>query len=81
MLLFAVLAFLATVWMSIPVYISYFRIFKLYLPDRGAWLMPAGMVVRGAEDVGPYKKTNQTPKDVCPWAFPYIIIKTYSEKG
>ena len=23
----------------------------------------------------------QTPKDVRPWAFPYIIIKTYSEKG
>lgn len=39
------------------------------------------MVVRAAEDVDPYKKTNQTPKDVCPWAFPYIIIKTYSEKG
>ena len=39
------------------------------------------MIVRAAKDVDPYKKTNQTPKDVCPWAFPYIIIKTYSEKG
>jgi hypothetical protein len=58
-MLFAVLAFLATVWMSIPVYISCFRIFKLYLPDWGAWLMPAGMVVRVAEDVDPYKMTNQ----------------------
>ena len=45
MLLFAVLAFLATVWMSIPVYISYFRIFKLYMPDWGAWLTLAGMLV------------------------------------
>ncbi|MBO5756182.1 MAG: hypothetical protein J6S28_00650 [Clostridia bacterium] len=45
MLLFAVLAFLATVWMSIPVYISYFRIFKLYMPDWGAWLTLAGMLM------------------------------------
>jgi hypothetical protein len=45
MLLFAVLAFLATVWMSIPVYISYFRIFKLYMPTWGAWLTLAGMFV------------------------------------
>jgi nitroreductase len=45
MLLFAVLAFLASVWMSIPVYISYFRIFKLYMPDWGAWLTLAGMLV------------------------------------
>jgi hypothetical protein len=45
MLLFAVLAFLATVWMSVPVYISYFRIFKLYMPTWGAWLTLAGMLV------------------------------------
>ena len=44
-MVFAMLAFLATVWMSIPVYISYFRIFKLYMPDWGAWLTLAGMLM------------------------------------
>ena len=44
MMAFALLALLAAVWMSIPMYISYFRIFKLYMPTWGAWLTLAGMI-------------------------------------
>ena len=36
---------LATVWMSILMYISYFRIFKLFMPEWGAWLTLAGMIL------------------------------------
>lgn len=34
-----------SVWMSVLLYISYFRIFKLYVPTWGAWLMLAGMIL------------------------------------
>ena len=44
-LLFAILGFLAAVWMAVPTYISHFRIFKLYMPTWGAWLLLAGMLL------------------------------------
>lgn len=44
-LLFAILGFLAAVWMAVPSCISHFRIFKLYMPDWGAWLTLAGMIL------------------------------------
>ena len=36
---------LAAIWMAIPLYISYFRIFKAFLPTWGAWLTLIGMFV------------------------------------
>ncbi len=45
MMAFALLSLLAAIWMAIPMCISYFRIFKLYMPTWGAWLTLAGMLV------------------------------------
>lgn len=45
MLAFALSAMLAAVWMAIPLYISYFRIFKEYMPTRAAVLLMIGMAV------------------------------------
>ena len=36
---------LAAIWMAVPTYISLFRIFKLYVPTWGAWLILAGMIL------------------------------------
>lgn len=33
------------IWTIVLLYISYFRIFKLYVPTWGAWLMIAGMIL------------------------------------
>lgn len=33
------------IWMSVLLYISYFRIFRLYVPGWGAWLLLAGMIL------------------------------------
>lgn len=44
-LLFSILGILAAIWMAVPSCISHFRIFKLYMPDWGAWLTLAGMIL------------------------------------
>ena len=36
---------LAAIWMAVPSYISMFRIFRLYVPTWGAWLLLAGMMI------------------------------------
>ena len=36
---------IAGVWLTVLTYISCFRIFKLYVPSWGAWLLLAGMVL------------------------------------
>lgn len=36
---------LAAIWTAVPSYISMFRIFKLYVPTWGAWLILAGMII------------------------------------
>ncbi len=36
---------LAAIWMAVPLYISYFRIFKAYMPVWGAWLTLIGMLL------------------------------------
>lgn len=36
---------LVAIWMAVPTYISLFRIFKLYVPTWGAWLILAGMIL------------------------------------
>ncbi len=36
---------LSAIWMAVPLYISYFRIFKAYMPNWAAWLTLIGMLV------------------------------------
>ena len=44
-ILLCIALFAIAIWMTVLLYISYFRIFKLYVPTWGAWLMLAGMVL------------------------------------
>ncbi len=45
MIVLLIAAIAVSVWMTVLLYISYFRIFKLYVPAWGAWLMLAGMII------------------------------------
>ena len=45
MIVLLIVAIAVSVWMTVLLYISYFRIFKLYVPTWGAWLMLVGMFV------------------------------------
>ena len=45
LIVLCVALFAIAIWMSVLLYISYFRIFKLYVPTWGAWLLLAGMIL------------------------------------